>query len=72
MGTSGVRSGNRVAEVERLIGNTMWSHGGRDKDLQVILRAKGNTWQLSHQRWDILCLGSQQDPSDFRENGSQR
>lgn len=50
----------------------MWSHGGRDKDLQVILRAKGNTWQLSHQRWDILCLGSQQDPSDFRENGSQR
>lgn len=57
VGTSWVGSGNRVAEVERLMGNAMWDLGGCDKDLGVILRANGNTWGLFHQRRDILYLG---------------
>ena len=47
-----------MSEVERLVGNAVWGLGGCDKDLGVILRAKGkNTWRLFHQRRDALCLG---------------
>ena len=55
---SGNRGEARVSEVERLVGNAVWGLGGCDKDLGVILRAKGkNTWRLFHQRRDALCLG---------------
>lgn len=70
VGTSWVDSGNRgearVAEVERLMGNAMWSLGGCDKDLGDYSKSQGeHLWGFFTRGGTYSALGSN-SPSAWR------